>query len=91
MAIVEGGAIGLDEGAIFESLRDPVWSRTTVKYHHNSKGQVTSETTTTFSLTGSMILLMVTVGGVAVALETTDEIHDEVSFRGIISKIVWPF
>ena len=91
MAIVEGGAIGLDEGAIFSSLQDPVWKKTTIKYRHNKDGLVTSETTTTFCLTGSMVLLMVTIGGVTMALDAIDEIRDEVSFRGVISKIVWPF
>ena len=72
-------------------LQDPVWKKTTIKYRHNKDGLVTSETTTTFSLTGSMILLMVTIGGVTMALDAIDEIRDEVSFRGVISKIVWPF
>lgn len=55
-----GEQIGFDEGGVFESLRDPVWSIrvTETKYRHNKDGLVTSETVTeTFKqVTGTHIL-----------------------------------
>jgi len=56
MAIVEGGAIGLDEGAIFEALSKPLYTKTVVKYRHNKQGLVTSETTKTWSVSSADIL-----------------------------------
>lgn len=51
-----GDQIGFDEGGVFEALRDPVFTRTVVKYRHNKAGLVTSQITTTHNVTGSHIL-----------------------------------
>jgi hypothetical protein len=63
--------LGFDEGGVFESLRDPVFSqvKTVTKFRHNKEGLVTSEITTVtkMQLTGSQALA-IAVGPPLVAL-----------------------
>lgn len=87
--MVELGQVGLDEGAIFESLRDPVWSKTVVKTRHNKAGLVTSVTTTHKQLTGSQGLALVLGPALLALIAGTKGVLDAAS-PGLLGAILDP-
>lgn len=84
------GQIGLDEGAIFESLRDPVWSQTVVKTRHNKAGLVTSVKTTTKQLTGSQAFALVLGPALLAMVVKGKDLLEDTTLPGILGDVIDP-
>lgn len=71
-----GDQIGFDEGGVFEALRDPVYTRTEVKYKRRA-GEVVSEVTTTHSITGAQILALALGPALLALIAKLGDLDDE--------------
>ena len=90
-----GGQVGFDEGGVFASLQDPVWSRkvTKTKYRHNKAGLVTLMTVTESSaqITGSQIIALAAGPALLAILARVAGLSADDTDKILATAIIGPF